>query len=944
MNKKSKILIITFMCISIIILSRTNVNAEAFSSWFCIDDINYNVEYENSIKPEDIIESIKKLGNNIEKDVIYELKIPNHEDATAKFKKTAYSCKPTSNNQSCYFSSKSSEFMNKYAVSKEMIEKQITAKADGGKTYIELNLGKMNTDPPKVRYTGYYNDSGTWIKVADPNTATNNFDTLTAKSELTKHTKSDGSIYYTITINSLDVSSIDIEYYFSSGECKEALIGRIIYPINTMFPNPAKIKEKKYKINTVCTEAYNNASSRQKVNSLMTLCNEDTVNRYDYNQLIDNTSSLVSHYEYLKNFLLMDEWEEAEETTGNMSNEKKCYASMNNEKNSICNSTKEPKSYAGPSGKSGEFSYTCTDTISFKGFEPQLTFPGGGVTYNMTYKLERVCKTSGIETASPLPKCSYFCRAEHQNPIYNNPEEPQKGGPNEEFDNCVKLCDGGKYTQECINICYSDVYGENTNRSAFIKKMNNLLTNKQDYENKRMILDNNSKNYEVIKLGPPYHKHEADDGGHCSCDFSAWCEAHETKCYSDYSPKPCSDDPCLDYDNDVKQIAGYVNTINSEASGAANINEGTLTLKIKDSYLINNGESFTFESKNKDSDIKVELTTNNSPVTQINGRQITIGTGGSGCKGPVYATLYDYTSTVEVKAISLPQAWVNKIYGNVIYQDNHSQGGNHRYYQVSKKRGETLYNFYPYTLNENDNVKKDFYDGDHKYYTSFYSKSINVRKDSNGKYKAELLSTNEDPCYNIKVEVKGLGNSRKSYSFNNYCYYGLYNGGSIKKCNNPPCPEDRGLGETYIFRPIELSNDIFPNREPRWNWTDAASLNKTTYGSNQNLAFNDPYLKYHVEPSKTIEHIASKGENIYNPSENEIDYEIEITTSNIATIKRYNKNKSYLDFDLDCNETINQATFCKSKFLRFNNNINNPLSFMINAQVGTNNDGGGINE
>ena len=35
-----------------------------------------------------------------------------------------------------------------------------------------------------------------------------------------------------------------------------------------------------------------------------------------------------------------------------------------------------------------------------------------------------------------------------------------RGGPSDEFDNCVEACDGGKYTDKCTNKCYKEVYEE----------------------------------------------------------------------------------------------------------------------------------------------------------------------------------------------------------------------------------------------------------------------------------------------------------------------------------------------------------------------------------------------------------------------------------------------------------------------------------------------------
>ena len=44
----------------------------------------------------------------------------------------------------------------------------------------------------------------------------------------------------------------------------------------------------------------------------------------------------------------------------------------------------------------------------------------------------------------------------------------RQGGPNEDFDNCVKACDGGKYTKNCSNKCYKEVYGADVTAQAKI--------------------------------------------------------------------------------------------------------------------------------------------------------------------------------------------------------------------------------------------------------------------------------------------------------------------------------------------------------------------------------------------------------------------------------------------------------------------------------------------
>lgn len=39
-------------------------------------------------------------------------------------------------------------------------------------------------------------------------------------------------------------------------------------------------------------------------------------------------------------------------------------------------------------------------------------------------------------------------------------------GPNEDFDECVQSCDGGKYSDKCVNKCYKQVYGESIVRQT----------------------------------------------------------------------------------------------------------------------------------------------------------------------------------------------------------------------------------------------------------------------------------------------------------------------------------------------------------------------------------------------------------------------------------------------------------------------------------------------
>lgn len=50
-----------------------------------------------------------------------------------------------------------------------------------------------------------------------------------------------------------------------------------------------------------------------------------------------------------------------------------------------------------------------------------------------------------------------------------------QAGPNEDFESCITSCDGGKYSQSCINQCYNKVYGKK-NRNSNRKKISLALS------------------------------------------------------------------------------------------------------------------------------------------------------------------------------------------------------------------------------------------------------------------------------------------------------------------------------------------------------------------------------------------------------------------------------------------------------------------------------------
>lgn len=56
----------------------------------------------------------------------------------------------------------------------------------------------------------------------------------------------------------------------------------------------------------------------------------------------------------------------------------------------------------------------------------------------------------------------------------------EQGGPTVDFDQCVKTCDGGKYSSKCVNKCYSDVYSSSSKSSNTKKSTTNTDKSKNN--------------------------------------------------------------------------------------------------------------------------------------------------------------------------------------------------------------------------------------------------------------------------------------------------------------------------------------------------------------------------------------------------------------------------------------------------------------------------------
>ena len=103
---------------------------------------------------------------------------------------------------------------------------------------------------------------------------------------------------------------------------------------------------------------------------------------------------------------------------------------------------------------------TCKETITVEYGPPVATKAGLCFEYKVKVQSKVACQTEwkGDDIPEPLPLCKVY-------PICNKSDQHfDQAGPDEEFDQCVNKCDGGKYSQNCINKCYKEVYENSTNK------------------------------------------------------------------------------------------------------------------------------------------------------------------------------------------------------------------------------------------------------------------------------------------------------------------------------------------------------------------------------------------------------------------------------------------------------------------------------------------------
>jgi len=581
--------------------------------------------------------------------------------------------------------------------------------------------------------------------------------------------------------------------------------------------------------------------------------------------------------------------------------------------------------------KTGSYwAIVCNEVYTASGDKPKLVKAGGGFAYESTFSVTKTCRIINVYNPSLKPKCrvetSVDCFWIGVTGIVHTGDVP---GPNADFDGCVKKCDGGKYTQKCINSCYKESYKKERKISLIdeiankTEKDNNIKQTSSCSGSSVAPGDYNAADVgTVVGHRNTWNGTDADPRVHYNpanvyefqgvqCTVSSWCDSRGYGCtyHVNIVPDGCSWCPDEEYCGETSSSESELRGFEHQATKYLDANQlGEYTYTITDSYY-NNG-SYRYVVNSKDNPALQVTRSDEDLGTETAG--FTIGTADHYCTRNVsYTRSASRKTTVTVR---LPYSYVNKITSDATYKSDEN----------TSTRGYIIDPSHTSLVQEpkNDKIKYDtgYYHepGERKYYTSIYSPNINVNiSDKDVTLKEPEKDPDDYTAWNIKVQSVGLGDG--NFGSDIYCYYGVYN--QFRKCTGPNCPKDACDPKVevcdgniqYIFRPIELS-DVFPNdRGPRFNWSCRANLQEW---------YRQNVYKTDVAPVLLTKEIQSKGETIYdNPSE--LDYEFTLTGSNIRAIKEYNDsvadfnkdgNKNYLDYDV----TNCKASGCESAFLNDN--------------------------
>lgn len=420
------------------------------------------------------------------------------------------------------------------------------------------------------------------------------------------------------------------------------------------------------------------------------------------------------------------------------------------------------------------FGMICVESYYVDGGVPSLVKAGVKIDYENKVEVRKTCSIIQIGKVIKKPECRTSVSQATCLPATSALavwfSGGKNGGPTNNFDNCVKACDGGKYTQSCINSCYKETY--DNERSISLSSLLGPSASKLDFSsnfsysatkiasNDIKVSDDNNvmtitwndytngtvqlKNGYTLTVDPTIeHNGKSGNGGSIIKNdkgeivfrnfYSQWCAKHHNPCTVTITsgPQGCVDNPDVSYRAELDKAKSELANLTSIAEEETGIKEYTISLKdtrTYDTYKISGSSYDTNVSYNEP---RLVITKDKDESSYEKGTtQYIIGDMGDSVEG-----LSSY-SLRTVYDINLPKTY--SVIGKsdtVLIQDNADLNKFYTYNtnSTTKKDGISYFKFENYKKSNNEVISEGF----NSYYTNRFSNNFNVIINS-GKSEEEL--------------------------------------------------------------------------------------------------------------------------------------------------------------------------------------------------------------
>ena len=538
---------------------------------------------------------------------------------------------------------------------------------------------------------------------------------------------------------------------------------------------------------------------------------------------------------------------------------------------------------------------TCEEALDVEYGPPQATVAGFCIEYQVKVTSRVKCK-SEVNVQPPTPKeiCQPvpYC-------IHSNGFENTQGGPNDEYDACIKACDGGKYSQRCSKSCYNKVYGKKGNTgvantaTAIIERLANT-SGKGYTRSAEGVISWQGGGYAQWYWDHEYERTLRDDKGAYGFDSNGFKRKYagtKNECNGICSHIGCSNYTYLNEETvatDYAENLQRYNTAIQQCQAAATCTSKTGVFKISAEYENGKGKQT----------LEFPLSTKQEALKSLTGEgQVQNGLNKN-------TTILDYNGCYKdtkennwyMTEWSFPGIWINNKTGEISFKEITDAGWHNIKNKFclpldSKNVNVNWYNWYiaQKTLSQEQKGKTGSYKGED--YSSICT-NYNILDKFDDSFAPEV--------YNIKAQTYDKLDDETGFGYfgwkiNIQCFYALSDG-SDRKTNSPDKCETPPSG--YTTRTV-INDDLFPSDKKDGDAT-ITDANKSATGRVQGFNWSaaaeitaDKNEFYANNPELIIGKIQANGNKIYQGKDH-LDYEFYLTPSDLKKIK--NNRGNYTDW------------------------------------------------